>query len=357
MKKAHRSIWSLLAVFTLICFLLLHAGETAASARAAMELAASSVIPSLFPFCVLSNYLIESGIAARWQPLFPPARRFGLEEDVLTACLLGTLCGYPVGAVVLARQCRAGTVRPESVCRALAVSTHASPAFLIAVAGGTLLGSYTAGVLLLAVQLLSALLVFFLHRPEQPFSYHIPTACSSETNAAAAFPTAVQTASLIMVQIAGFIVLCSVMLELLHPLLALLPGNGLAAAMLAGALEITNGLTAVSASSCSLRLKFLAAAALTGWSGLCVHFQVLSFTLPLRIPAHRYLLDKTLQSFCALLLALPCSLLLPSRSTAVSSVMLQTPPTDRLMLLWAALASFLFFYLLFQHGDSIMKEK
>ena len=354
MKKHFAGAASLAAVLALIAAALLRAGALSAGALEAMQLAASVVIPSLFPLCVLSNYLVERGAASRWEFLRPLCNAFRLEATCLPACIFGFLSGYPVGAVVISRLYERSEISRESAARALAFCNNASPAFLVAVAGGTLLRAPLAGFLLLLVHWLSAIAAgrILAHgRPTPHMAAVKPQFCQF----AAAFTGAVQRASLAMIHVAGFIVLFSVVIVLGRPLLTLLPGDGILAALLTGGLEVTNGLTAVAALQIGIRLKFVLFSALLGWSGLCVHLQVLSFTLPLGIPARGYLRGKLLQCACAAALACPASLLLQDAAAAAA---IRTLPERgaHTLFLWVLIAAFLFFYLLFPRLHDIMKK-
>ena len=127
------------------------------------------------------------------------------------------------------------------------------------------------------------------------------------------------------------------------------------AALLTGGLEVTNGLTAVAALQIGIRPKFVLFSALLGWSGLCVHLQGLSFTLPLGIPARGYLRGKLLQCACAAALACPASLLLQDAAAAAAICTLPERGAHTLFL-WVLIAAFLFFYLLFPRLHDIMKK-
>ena len=118
-------------------------------------------------------------------------------------------------------------------------------------------------------------------------------------------------------------------------------------------LELTNGLQALSACTLSPRGAFMLSAAALGWSGLCVHAQVLSFALPRGLSPYPYLRGKALHSALSLLAALPVSRLL-SQEAVQTAFAVHAPA---LPLLHAGGLLLLFFYLLFEVLRSIMKKK
>ena len=331
------------ALLVLIGWMLRSSRESAQAALQAMETAATAVIPSLFPFAVLSCFLVKSGavhhMTGAWKRT--AACIFGIEEAGVVAWILGSLCGYPIGASVLAELYRSGAIRKQTAERMMGFCNNAGPAFLVSVAGTALLGSFQAGILLLSVHLLSAVLVGLLYRQAEP-GPDVPHLAPAEP-AVSAFTAAVRQASVTMVQITGFLVLSSVLLSLAAPIL---PKKQTVFAMISGFLEVTNGLYALSVLPYSCKAKFILSAVLLGWSGCCVHLQVLSQTVPVGLSCRFYLTGKLLQSLISLLLAMPVSAFLSDvRPAAGFSVPLSAGLFCSLMgLLSAALIIFTFLW-------------
>ena len=90
----------LLAVLCCFSALLLLPEVSAQAARDAMLLCAQTLIPSLFPFFVLSSLLIACGASELLSALLSPLMRplFGLSGAGAAALALGLCGGYPVGA-------------------------------------------------------------------------------------------------------------------------------------------------------------------------------------------------------------------------------------------------------------------
>ena len=311
MGKIRWQTAALLPALLLAAAFLLRGAAVSDAAYRAMALTASVLVPSLFPFAVLASFLVLSGLGEDWSRRLGGLmeRAFHLEGGCAAAWLLGMVCGFPVGAAAAVRLCEQGAISRDSAARALPLCTNAGPVFLVTVAGGTVLGSPKAGWLLLAVHLSASLLAGILLRSRRTPPPH-PLPRQRALSPSAAFTEAVKSAALTMVQISGFVVLAAVLLCLLRLLLEAL---GLRGAMLplAGLLELTNGLTLLRDAGLGLRLRFVAASTMLGWSGLCVHAQVLSLSLPLGLSAAPYFRGKVLHGHLAAALSLPVSLLLP----------------------------------------------
>ena len=289
MKRSLRTGGTLLSALGIIAVLLLCAGDTAEAAADALHLAATVLVPSLFPFAVLSGFLAARGTAAAWRrPLGRlTARLFHADPGCAAAWAMGWLCGFPIGAAVLAALTARGGIRRDSAARMLPVCSCAGPGFLVTVAGAQLLRSRRAGWLLLLVHLAASLLAGLTLRPVEPPPEAPDPPGDAPPSLPVAFTEAVRGAALAMVQLAGFLVFFSMLLALLRRAAGALGLGAGAVLLLSGLLELTNGLQLLTQTAAPLPLRFLLSAAMLGWSGLCVHAQVLSLALPAGLPARR----------------------------------------------------------------------
>lgn len=364
MKRRGGILLSLFMVLLLVLLLLNHAAESAQAALSALRLAATVVVPSLFPFSVLSSFLVLSGTAAKWGTVFrrPMEKIFRVDGSCAPAWILGVLCGYPIGAAVLSGLYENGQVSRDSVERTLPYCSNASPGFIVSIAGGTMLGSQRAGWLLLLVHISASLLVGLTMRRKQPRLCPTPIAKPSE-RVSLPFPTAfteaVRRAALTMVQVSGFIVLFSVFLYLLRLAAEAFHLGAVSTLLFSGILELTNGIQSLHTYPAGFSIRFLLAAAMLGWSGLCVHCQVLSLTLPQKISAKPYLAGKVLHCLYSVLLAFPVSRLV--REESVETAAMMTPISVKgfvVLAFWLFLAEGLFLLALWKFGSGfgIMKK-
>ena len=108
MARLFRIRWFMdfLLAALLICAtlgLILSPKETAAAAREGIALCVDVIIPSLFPFFVISALTIELGLTRWLGKLLEPVMRplFRLGGQCSAAVVLGFLGGYPVGEYLL----------------------------------------------------------------------------------------------------------------------------------------------------------------------------------------------------------------------------------------------------------------
>ena len=98
-----------------------------------LKLCVSTVIPSLFPFMVVSELIVAGGFAESVGAFFKkPARLlFGISGEGASAFLLGTLCGFPIGTRVAISLYERGRISREELSRLVCFSNNPSSAFVI----------------------------------------------------------------------------------------------------------------------------------------------------------------------------------------------------------------------------------
>ena len=149
----------LLAVLCCFSALLLLPEVSAQAAQDAMLLCAQTLIPSLFPFFVLSSLLIACGASELLSALLSPLMRplFGLSGTGAAALALGLCGGYPVGARTAAELVENGALSQEEGERLLAFCNNAGPGFLLGVCGAGVFSSSRAGAALYLIHVAAAL--------------------------------------------------------------------------------------------------------------------------------------------------------------------------------------------------------
>lgn len=128
---------SILAVLLglMLVFLLVFSDEATDAARNALHISSVSVIPSLFSYIVLCGVITKLDLLSPLGRLIPTQRLFGLPECTSSVILMGLVCGFPVGASCTADLYSAGAISKNDAQRLIAISSCASPAFLLSSVG------------------------------------------------------------------------------------------------------------------------------------------------------------------------------------------------------------------------------
>lgn len=251
-----------------------------------------TVIPSLFPFFLLSTLLTSSLLGTSLAALRPLGRLCGVPkggESMLVAAFLG---GYPAGAQAVAEGYRMGALEKESAQRMLSFCNQPGPAFLFGMVSFLFPRPWMAWALW-GIVFLSAVLT------AQIFSGGGRTASPLPAKEGATLSSALWTSLRSMAAVCGWVVVFRVVLAFLTRwFLWLVPSEVQTA--LTGLLELSNGCMLLGQIA-DLKLRFCVAAGMLAFGGLCVMMQALSVTQGL---SPRYLvLGKLVQTAVCLALA------------------------------------------------------
>ena len=142
--------------------LVLRSDLAAEGVKAGITLCLETVIPSLFAFMVLSDFLAAGG-GTGW--MFAPfkwlARVYQLPDAAAAALALGLVGGYPVGARMAAGLIREGRLDGREASALLCTAYGPSPTFLAGI-GAMVFGNRKIGLVIWLALLLATLPVGFL---------------------------------------------------------------------------------------------------------------------------------------------------------------------------------------------------
>ncbi|MBR1457710.1 MAG: sporulation protein [Oscillospiraceae bacterium] len=282
-----------LAVCAALCamFAMLFASQQVVeSCRCALQLCLEMILPTLFPFFVISILLSRLGFPALLGRLIAPAaeRLFGISGTGASALVIGLTGGYPLGAAYIADMERSGAVSAREAERLLAFCNNSGPAFIIGAIGVGVFGSASAGLLLYAMHACAAVGTGLLLRHRRVSASERPPspAAPAPVPLSRALPDAVSQAVVSVLSVCGFVVCFSAFTGLLDAngffsaaagRLSLLLGTELhwTRALLCGLLELGSGAGAMRGLSLT-PLNAALAAGLLSWGGISVHLQTLA---------------------------------------------------------------------------------
>ena len=283
-------------LLTALCgaVLIWRGGECAAAAREAVGLCLQTVIPSLFPFFVVSSLLVELGAGELLGWLLRGMMRplFGLGRGGAAALALGALGGYPVGARTLGELYRRGEVSREEAEQLLAFCNNSGPGFILGICGGAVFRSAEVGIWLYLIHIAAALMTGILLRRNIPFAAAAPLRRRENPRFAAVFPLAVGRAFAGIGNVCSFVILFAVPGRLLGTLPAMRAASPCVRSVLCGAVELTGGITALPCSAAG----FVCCALLLGWGGASVHAQTLAVLDGSGLSVRRYFIGKALHA-------------------------------------------------------------
>lgn len=240
-----------------------------------LTLCAQIVIPSLFPFLFLSSFITKSGLCNKLSFIFEKPTRFlfklpGCCAGVILMSLIG---GFPVGAKMTYELYKNKDISISQAQRMMLFCINPGPAFVISAVGYSMLGNSKIGVILFAALCLSSIIIgivtgIFSKEDNNDGDTINKKNDNEKISMSLAFTNSAGDATNAMLNICVWVILFSC----LSGLLTVIPMSKLTNATILCFLEVTSG--------CCYAAKDLGVASVAfvlGWSGLCVHCQIMQY--------------------------------------------------------------------------------
>ena len=338
-QKKVRDALAASALLIATAALVISPGEAINGAKDGLALCFNVIVPSLFPFFVLSSLVVDLGLAAylgrAMEGLMRPL--FRVSGSCAAAVALGFIGGYPVGARTALHLFQQGLCTKTEAERLLAFCNNSGPAFILGVVGAGVFGDSRVGLLLYLTHALASLLVGLLFRFYGGWERR--RACAPRpkpiqtVTLPAAFTGAVSRALQSTLNICAFVVFFAVVLRLLSAYGALSGAAALlslagfegewARRLVAGLLELSSGVASLQGGA-GLAGRVSMAAFMLGWAGLSVHCQVLSFLVDSGLSARVYLAGKLCHGLIAAALTWGLTRLFPLSAPVADYLVEQT---------------------------------
>ncbi len=305
-KKTHMKVIKLfpaIAGVILSCFgLVMYPQQTAQGIKNGLALLAENIIPSLFPFMVLSTYISNSVFVEFLAKLFekPAQKIFKTNGNAVIAVILGFIGGYPIGAKTAYEFYLAKKLTDNEVQRLFYWCVNPSPAFVITAVGTFMLSNYKNGIILYLSTVLSSLFIGFCARffsNNETASYKPPHHISRKN----IFLNSVSVGSDAMLAICGWVLTFSaiaVLADIFAP-------DEYSALFIKSILEVTTGCKYATIYNLPLPLI----SAILGFGGFAVIFQIGTYMEKCRIPIKTFLCIRIVNSalsafFCSQIMKL-----------------------------------------------------
>lgn len=272
--------------------------------RYGIELSVNKLIPSLFPFMVIAELIINTNACELLSKILsrPFSKLFGISPEGALPFLLGMLFGFPIGIRSAISLYEGGKIDRSELIRLSLFTSIPSPAFFVSAVGECLFGSALFGVSLYLIALFGSILIGIFSRSlfvsERGVYF---SACKRNIGASSrGFAAAVSSSALSLLSVSAFVVFFSMISEVLKYFFDLISLNEVFSACILGMLEMTGG--AALASGLSNHGAPLAAAIL-GFSGISVLCQFISICKGHNLPIMPYVLSKMLLAALEFLLS------------------------------------------------------
>ncbi|EGT3614691.1 sporulation integral membrane protein YlbJ [Clostridium perfringens] len=319
LKIKSNIIFSLFLTLTVIYFIINPRLSMEASLAGA-KLFVNSILPTVFPFMVICNMIINLDGIKLYSKILGPilCKPLGLSYPCSFALVASFLCGYPLGAKYSTDLYKKGLIRRDEFLRLLNVASNIGPLFLLGAVGTSMLGNSTLGYLLLIPSYLSVFIIGIITKNKKresklPLSNQDVTEKKSTYNLGEVIKKSIEDASLSILILCGYVIIFSVIISMVKTLfvstgiltnlstLLNIPKdifNGL----FLGGIEVTNGCNIIASSNLSILAKLSLISFLSSFGGLSIIAQTSSFFYKEKVPMIKYFLYKVLQGIISFVL-------------------------------------------------------
>ena len=315
-----------------------------------LRLCCTAVIPTLFPFMVLSELLVRTGGGELMgRALAAPMRAlFGLSGAGSCAFLLGAVCGFPVGTRAAVMLYDRGLLERSEAERLISFCNYPSSAFMISATGAALWQNRQLGAAMYASVLAAGVIAGIISgiparraaKKEGVVPTDMPhTVRKPQPTALSDSVTAAATSTL---NVCAYVAFFSCVVGCISHILARVSPSRTVEAAIYSFFELTSG-AAASAAVIPSRTGILMCTAAAGWSGLSVALQVFSVCSSSERPHPRmkaYLVSKAVQAPLAAILMSILLRLFPALAENAADAVVIFPPCSEITAYSAAMLIF-----------------
>ena len=299
------------------------------SVKNGLLLWSTSVVPSLFPFFIATELLLNTNIPIILGNISNIFMRpiFNISGPGSFVFIMGLISGCPMSAKIISNFRENNICSKEECERLLSFTNNSSPLFIIGTIGISLFRNKSIGFLLFLSHIISALIVGFIFRfwkynknttiKNNNYNKFKKNKHISLSNSGEIISKSISNSIKTILLVGGFIVLFSSIISIckssgilsilsfiITPLFNYLHIDpSFISPLLTGFLEITNGISTISNISCKkISLNILITSFLLGLGGISIFLQVYSIVSKTDLSIKPYVYGKLLHSIISIII-------------------------------------------------------
>lgn len=306
MKKINKVLSVLIVILLLIStFEILYRSDTILNTVSySIEIWINNIFPSLFPFFVLSEILINYGFVELFSELFKPVfeKAFKISSNASFIFIMSMLTGFPSNAKYTKQLYLSGKINLEEANKILMFSHFSNPLFILGTVSLLLSDKIIALKILFAHYITNIIIglifrnyncsklefsKFSLKKALSKMHYKIINSSSFGTIMTNALKNAIDTLLLILGVVTTFLIISTIINNIFDL-------NIYLKTFLSSFLEMTQGLKNISLLNISNYYKSILIVATLSFGGLSVHMQIISILSDTKIKYTPFLIARIL---------------------------------------------------------------
>ena len=252
-----------------------------------------SIFPSLLPFFIISELLINYGFIEFISKLFKPLMKlFKINPNASFILVMSMISGFPSNSKYTKDLYLKGIINEYDASKILMFTHFSNPLFIMGAISITFLHNKKIGLFILIIHYLTNFIIGLLLRNLIKTDINITNINKQESKSfSIVLKEAILNSFNTLFLILGTIIVFLIITNLLNEYIAF---NTLIKGIISGILEMTGGISNISSLNISLKLKSTLIGMILSFGGISVHMQVKSIIADTPIKYHPYLLARLL---------------------------------------------------------------
>lgn len=304
MKKNNiKVLFFCLSIICGIC-LFIYSNEVILSIRNAIIIWGQNIIPSLYPFFILSEILIYFDAVKVLGNIMNPMMKyiFHLSPNCSYIFLMSMFSGCPGGSKYTIDLLSQNQISKEEANYLITITHFCNPLFIIGTVGSLLLQNKKIAFFILIAHFSSNFILAFLTRPK---TIPVQVRKSEFRNEKKDFMTMLANAILktfqTLIIILGIIIIFFTLSTILEKLI---PNSQILNGIISGMLEMTSGIHKVNMLPFSIKEKAVLITAFLSFGGFSIHMQVATFLTKYQLSYKSFFIARIYQTIFSVLIIL-----------------------------------------------------
>jgi len=286
---------------TLIFLILYNSHEIMKSINFSFSLCINNLFPSLIPFMLLSNILINYNFINDLSEMFKniTTNFFKVNKNCSFAIIMSIISGSPSNAKYLKDLSDNNLIDNNDIQKCLNFCHFTNPVFIIGTIGYTFLNNKKMGLIILISHFISSFIIGLLNKK----SKNIKTKdinINNNNNFISILKYSITNTIDTLFLILGIITTCIIITTIINNIFYINDDYK----FIYGAIEITQGLKYLTLSNLNINIKAIISSFLVSFGGICVHVQVFSILNNKKIRYLPYFISRLIHGILSSILTL-----------------------------------------------------
>lgn len=308
MKKNIYNLLTILLLLLILSSILIYSQETLKSVLFAFNIWEENIFPSLFPFFVISDLLMNYGFVNILGELTKKImnKLFYLPGEASFVIIASMLSGFPSSAKFVKSLLEEQKINTEEAEYLLSFTHFSNPLFVIGVIGSTMLKSKKLGFIILFCHIISNFIIAIVIRKKREVdtsTINIDKLFTINSNKSfiqvltSSITKTINTLILLLGIVTTFLVLSTLISNLINL-------NDFTRAIVSGILEMTQGIKYISVVNIPLYLKATIMTVFISFGGISIHLQIMSILSDTQVKYKNYFISRVAHASLAGVLVL-----------------------------------------------------